>query len=131
MITALQDGFGTSASAGLFFGSPFYGDETLNEKRIQQVLEIEKQADAIHAKALNQAAQIPLQAEQEAQALIEKARTEAEAEARKIVEEAQCDAECQRILQEAQERVRSSETLAMSNFDRAVNFVLARVVGRE
>ncbi len=103
----------------------------MNEKRIQQVLEIEKQADAIHARAVSQAAQIPQQAEQEAQALIEKARSEAEAEARKIVAEAQCDAECQHILKEAEERVRNDEILAMSNFDRAVNYVLARVVGRE
>ncbi len=103
----------------------------MNEKRIQQVLEIEKEADAIHAKAVSQAAQIPLQAEQEANELLAKARAEAEAEAHRIVAEAECDDECQRILKEAEERVRHSETLAQSNFARAVNYVLARVVGKE
>jgi vacuolar-type H+-ATPase subunit H len=103
----------------------------LSEKRIQQVLEIEKQADAIHAKAVSQAAQIPLQAEMEAQALIEKARADAQEEARKLVADAQCDDECQKIMSEAAASVQKSELLAMGNFDRAVNYVLARVVGRE
>lgn len=103
----------------------------MNEKRIQQVLEIEKQADDIHAKAVSQAAQIPLQAEIEAQTLIEKARADAQAEALKIVANAQVDEECQRILSDAEASVRTSEMLALSNFDRAVNYVLARVVGRE
>jgi hypothetical protein len=36
-----------------------------------------------------------------------------------------------RILAEAEEKNRQLEALAMSNFDRAVNYILDRVTGRE
>jgi vacuolar-type H+-ATPase subunit H len=129
--TALQPGTESPTQTGCILIKPDGGEDTLNEKRIQQVLEIEKQADAIHAQAVSQAAQLPQQAEQEAQTLIEKSRQTAQEEARKIVADAQCDDECQRILHETEERVKNNEVLAMSNFNRAVNYVLARVVGRE
>ena len=41
------------------------------------------------------------------------------------------DAEIDRILAEAEEKNRQLEALAMSNFDRAVNYLLDRVIGRE
>ena len=103
----------------------------MNEKRIQQVLDIEKEADAIHDKAVDQAKLLPVQAEQEAQALIEKAREQAEEEARKLMAAAQAEEERAQILAQAEEKVRKTDALAMSNFNRAVSYVLARVVGRE
>jgi len=60
----------------MHFDANQIGENSLNEKNIQEVLEIEKQADAIHEAALHEAQQIPVQAEQEAQALIEKARAD-------------------------------------------------------
>jgi V/A-type H+/Na+-transporting ATPase subunit G/H len=102
-----------------------------NAKRIQQVLEIERQAQAIHEAAMRQSEQSPIQAEQEAQALIEKARTDAEEEARQLVANAQAQEERARILAQAEEEVRRMEALAMSHFDRAVGYVLDRVAGRE
>jgi cell division septum initiation protein DivIVA len=103
----------------------------LNEKRIQQVLEIERQAQAIREAALRAAEQLPIQAEQEAQALIEKARTDAEEEARQLVTNAQAQEECARILAQADEESRHLEALAMSHFDHAVGYVLDRLAGRE
>jgi cell division septum initiation protein DivIVA len=102
-----------------------------NEKRIQRVLEIERQAQAIREAALRAAEQLPIQAEQEAQTLIEKARADAEEEARQSVANAQAQAECARILAQAEEESRRLEALAMSHFDHAVGFVLDRVTGRE
>jgi vacuolar-type H+-ATPase subunit H len=107
------------------------GEDRLNEKNIQQVLEIEKRARAAYEQAINEAKEIPRQADQESQLLIEKARAEAEAQARKLIESAQSEDESARILSQANENVRRSETVAARNFDRAVSELLCRVVGKE
>jgi vacuolar-type H+-ATPase subunit E/Vma4 len=103
----------------------------LNEKRIRQVLEIERQAQAIHDAAMRKAEQLPILAEQEAQALVEKARADAEEQARQLVTSAQAQEECARILSQAEEESRRLEALAVSHFDHAIGFVLDRVTGRE
>lgn len=102
----------------------------MNEKNIQQVLEIEKQAEEIHEAAVKEAQQLPVIAEQEAQALIEKARAEAEQKAREMVSGVKAEEESARIVSEAEEKNKQFEALSMSNFDRAVNFVLERVIGK-
>jgi vacuolar-type H+-ATPase subunit H len=107
------------------------GENTLNEKRIQQVLDMEKQAQAVYESAVNEARQLPLQAEQEAQALIEKARADAEKEAREMVEKARSETESKRIMDDAQERINKAESLARQHFSRAVTEVLSRVAGKE
>ncbi len=103
----------------------------MNEKRIQQILDIEKQALAIHENASKEAEQLPRRAEQEAQAMLEKARLEAEEEARRMVAQAQAGQECGRILEQSQERLQQTEKMARINFERAVNYALARVLGME
>ena len=102
----------------------------MNDKRIQEVIEIEKQADSIRENALKEAQQIPIEAEQEAQALIDKSRAEAEQEAHRLVAEARSEAESQRILSEAEDKIKRTDSLAKSNFDRAVTYVLSRIVGK-
>jgi len=103
----------------------------LNEKRIQQVLEIEKQAQGAYESALREAKEIPVQAEQEAQLILEKARAEAEKQAREIIESAQSEEESARIMAQAEVKIRRNEAVAKSNFERALAFVLCRVVGKE
>ena len=103
----------------------------MNEKPIQQVLEIEKKAQATYEFAVHEADKIPLQAEHEAQELIEKARQEALEEARKIRAEFQTEKEVAEIQKDTQEKIDRSENLAKSNFNRAVSYILSRVVGRE
>jgi vacuolar-type H+-ATPase subunit H len=103
----------------------------LNEKRIQQVLDIEKQAQAIYEAAVEEARAIPVQAEQEAQVILDKARADAEKEASQMIDQAQSDVESKRILAEMEEKVRRSEVIARSNYKRAVADVLYRVVGKE
>ena len=102
----------------------------MDQKRIQQVLDIEKQAQEIHEAALKEAQQLPVTAEQEAQALIEKAKSEAQQQAREMVSGVKADEESARILSEVEEKYKQLEDQAMKNFDRAVNFVLERVVGK-
>ena len=103
----------------------------MNEKRIQEVFEIENEAQAIHEAAKREAEQLPISAEQEAQALIEKARAAAEEKARQIVAQAQSEAQSDHILTQAQEEARQAEAVALTHFDRAVAYVLSRVAGRE
>jgi vacuolar-type H+-ATPase subunit H len=102
----------------------------MNEKHIQQVLDIEKQAQEIHELAMKEAQQLPVLAEQEAQALIEKAKVEAQQKAREMVSGVKAEEENTRILSEAEEKNKQIEALAMSNLDRAVTYVLERVIGR-
>lgn len=100
----------------------------MNENRIRQVLEIEKEAQEIQDKAKREAQEIPMKAEQEAQALIAKAVAEAHEEAHKMIADAQSHDDA------AQENDGASknsafEDSAKKNFERAVAFVLERVLG--
>jgi hypothetical protein len=101
------------------------------KERIQQVLEIEKQAHAIKDAAVHEAEQLPLQAEQEILAMLEKARSEAQEEARKMIADAHAEAGNVRALDHAKESAKRTEALALSNFDRAVAYVISKVAGRE
>lgn len=103
----------------------------MNEKRIQQVLDIERQAKSLHESALNDARQLPAQAEEEAQQIIEKARRDAEAEASQLLTKAQSQEESNRILAEAEEKIRRMDTIARRNLDRAVTDVLCQIAGKE
>jgi V/A-type H+/Na+-transporting ATPase subunit G/H len=102
----------------------------VNEKQIQQVIEIEKRAQELHDAAVKEAQQLPVIAEQEAQGLIEKAKAEAEQEAREMLSKVQADEEGTRILSEVEEKSGQFESVAVSNLDRAVEYVLERVIGK-
>ena len=102
----------------------------MNEKHIQQVLEIEKQAQEIQEKAKREAQEIPAKAEQEAQALIAKAKVDAQEEARRMIASVQSkDVSTQGAVDEASGNS-EFEASARKNFDKAVAFVLERVIGR-
>jgi vacuolar-type H+-ATPase subunit H len=102
----------------------------MNEKRIEQVLEIERQAQGILDAATQEADQLPARAEQEARELIDRSRSQAQEEARQMVEKARAQDETAAILSQADEKNRESEKLASSNLDKAVAFVLERVIGK-
>ena len=103
----------------------------MNENRIQQVLEIEKQANQIRDEIIRSAALLPVQAEKEAQAMIEKGRAEAQDEANQLLAKAQAEQDSAEIMSQANEKILRIETLAKGNFTRAVAYVVARVTGRE
>ena len=107
------------------------GEESLNENRIQQVLEIEKQANAVRDEMIQSAALLPVQAEKEAQALIEKGRAEAQDEANKLLAKAKAEQEIADIMSQANEKTLRIETLAKGNFNRAVSHVVTLVIGKE
>ena len=102
----------------------------MNEKNIQQVLEIEKHAQEIQEKAKREAQEIPVKAEQEAQALIAKAKADAQEEARKMIADVQsADASGGAAAASAAKNT-EFEALAKKNFEKAITFVLERVIGR-
>lgn len=101
----------------------------MNEKNIQQVLEIEKQAAEMQEKAKREAQEIPVKAEQEAQALIAKAKADAQEEARKLIASAQ-SADSSGGASDIASKNSEFEAQAKKNFDKAVAFVLERVIGR-
>jgi V/A-type H+-transporting ATPase subunit G/H len=102
----------------------------MNEKHIQQVLEIEKQAQEVQEKARREAQEIPARAEQEAQALITKAKAEAHEEARKLIAAAQANDASGQAVDEGVSVNTEFEASAKKNFDKAIAFVLERVIGR-
>ena len=106
-------------------------DARENEKFVNKVLEIEKQADSIHDKALHDAEILPVKAEQEAQSIIEKSRQSAQNEAASMLDKAKVQEQSADILTEAEKNIQHIETLASGNFNRAVSYVVARVIGRE
>ena len=103
----------------------------MNEKKIQAVIEIEQQASEVYNKAVKDADRIPVQAEKDAKSIVEKARAEAEAEAQEMLANCQPKAECDKILADAENQIKHNEATAKHNFDRAVTYVISRVLGRE
>jgi vacuolar-type H+-ATPase subunit H len=102
----------------------------MSEKNIQQVLEIEKQAAEMQEKAKRDAQEIPVKAEQEAQALIAKAKADAQEEARKMIADAQSGAGAENVAADIASQNTEFEANAKKNFDKAVAFVLDRVIGK-
>lgn len=102
----------------------------MNEKNIRQVLEIEKQAQALQEKAKHDAHEIPVRAEQEAQALLARARAEAQDEARRIVAAVQAEDKSKDVMTEVNAKNAEFEALTKKNFDKAVAYVLDRVLGK-
>jgi len=101
----------------------------MNEKRIQEVIEVEKQAQQLLATAKSEAEKLPMQAESEALRTLEEARASAQEEARRILEQVEGKDEAAEIMSMAQERMQQSERLATKNMEKAVAVVLGRVAG--
>jgi vacuolar-type H+-ATPase subunit H len=102
----------------------------VNEKRIQEVIVVERRAQELLAAAQRESEQLPAEAEREAEELTVKGRAEAESEARNILAQAQTDRSSQAVVSEVEERIRQTAKLAAKNSDLAVKYVLERVIGR-
>jgi vacuolar-type H+-ATPase subunit H len=102
----------------------------MSDKNIQQVLEIEKKAAEMQERAKREAQEIPVKAEQEAQAMIAKAIAEAQEEARKMVANAKADDASGNAAADIASQNTEFEANAKKNFDKAVAFVLERVIGK-
>jgi len=101
----------------------------MNEKRIQEVIEIEKQAQQLLAKASRAAEDLPAKAETQARAIIEQARAAAKQEAKKQLEQSAADDEAAEIISKSQAKMGEDDKLAEKNMDKAVRYVLQQVIG--
>jgi vacuolar-type H+-ATPase subunit H len=102
----------------------------MNEKRIEQVLEIEKKAQGILDAATREAEQVPARAEQEAREMIERGRSQAQEEASQMIAKAKAEEETAAILSKTEQKNRETEQQAMKNLDKAVAYILERLIGR-
>ena len=102
----------------------------MNEKRIQQVIEVEKDAEELLDAARKDAERLPVAAEEEVQKLLEEARSAGQNEAKRLVDEAQSDVGVKEILAAAEEKGKRLERQSQAHFDEAVAFVLDHVIGR-
>ena len=98
--------------------------------RIKKVLEIEKKAQELQEKAAREAQELPVKAEQEGQALIAKAKADAEEEARKLIAVAQSAGGAKDSSVAISEQSNQLDAMAKKNFDKAVAYVLERVIGK-
>jgi protocatechuate 3,4-dioxygenase beta subunit len=103
----------------------------LIEDTVKQLREIEEKAQELYESTVHEAKMLPITAEEDARALQTQLYQETEAEAKRILAEAQDDSDNQKLLQQAEEDAARKENLAMNHFDRAVNYILHRVVGRQ
>ena len=103
----------------------------MNDQNIQAVLKLEKKARSVYDAAVHEAEQIPVQAEQEAQAFIEKARSDAQNEARELISKAEAKEDASKIMAEAEGKARQMDAAAKNNFDKAVAYVLEQILNRE
>ena len=103
----------------------------MNENRIQQVLMIEKEAQEVSDAAIREAEQLPVVADQEAQAMLEKSRIDAIAEAKQLVAQAEAKDECAKIQADAEEKINQTKSLSAGHLEQAVAYVLDRVTGKE
>ncbi len=103
----------------------------MNESRVQQILAMEKKASEIYEAAVKEAEQLPKLAEQDVQAMIEKARQEAEAEARALLAKAATNDATNQMMEQIKEQLLRTENLAKMHHERAVDYTLARTIGME
>jgi vacuolar-type H+-ATPase subunit H len=103
----------------------------LIEETVNQLKEIEEKAQALYEMTIQEAKKLPIDAEEDARQIQSKLHHETEAEAKRILDEANNDTEGQKILQQAEDEAKRKEALAMNHFDRAVNYILHRIVGRQ
>ena len=102
----------------------------MNEKRIQEVIDIEKQAERILLTAQTEAEKLPVQAEVEAQELLTEARAAAERDARQMVDQARAEDQTAAIVTASEEKIRESELLAAKHLEQAIAYVLEQVIGK-
>jgi hypothetical protein len=99
-------------------------------KNIEEVIEIEKQAQAISQAAVRDAEKLPAQAQDEAQALLAEARQAAEREIKQTLGTDGAEQESARILSDAQQKADEDKALASQHMEQAVRFVIDRVMGK-
>ena len=103
----------------------------MNEKRIQEVIDIERQAEGILLSARTEAERLPIQAEAEAQELLKESRAAAERDARQILDKVRAEDQAAAIMSATEDKIRDMELLAAKYLEKAAAYVLDQVIGKE
>ncbi|HHU68892.1 MAG TPA: hypothetical protein GXZ31_01160 [Thermoanaerobacterales bacterium] len=101
---------------------------TLEE--IKAIKEAEKQAEEIRAEAQKRAAQIIKEAKDKAEAIITQAVKEGEQERISLIKKAEEDSlkEGKEVKKVYEQKFKALEDQALANMDKAVNFIMERIV---
>jgi vacuolar-type H+-ATPase subunit H len=99
-------------------------------KNIEEVIEIEKQAQALSEAAVREAEKLPVRAQDEAQTLLEKVRIDAQRDSEQLLKNAGAEQECSQILSEAEQKANENKAMAAKHMEQAINFVIDRVIGK-
>lgn len=102
----------------------------MNEELVKKILEIEKEAQHQYEAAVEEAKRLPVEAELNARALVEKAQQEAKAEAAALLADARSHYSPAQILQDAEDEVKRKESVAKLHMEKAVYYVLDRLQGK-
>ena len=110
-----------------------YGVNELSQETIARILSIEQEASGIYAETQRQAARLIEAAKESASVLRERTLAETHKEAEQILATGRGEAEAERARTMAQAKAEAQcmENLAAQHFERALNFVLDQIVGRE
>ena len=105
----------------------------MSQETIAKVLSVEEAAVGFYEDAQRQAANVIAEAKKAASAVREQTLAHVRQQAEKIAAESRQTAEVERarIIAQADAEAQRMENLAAQHLDRAVSFVLDRVVGRE
>lgn len=101
----------------------------MNEERLKRILDAEAEAQALYNKAILETNQVPLQAEQKAQAMISDATQMAELEAQELIDSICNPKEIDEIRKQYTDRAIMREKLAEENMEKTVNYVIRILLG--
>ena len=105
----------------------------MSQEAITRILNVEQNATRMHDDAVQRAAELAAEAEKTASASKQHSLTEAQQQAAKILEASKEKAEVERarIIAQAGADAQRLDTLATKNLQRAVEYVLNRIIGHE
>ena len=103
----------------------------MNKQKVQQILQIESNAQKIRSDAQQAAKQMLIDVQVEVSQLQSQVRQDAEQETEQILNQALSKEKGSRILNQAKTSGQKKETLAKQNFDHAVDFVLEQITRQD
>ncbi len=101
----------------------------MNEEQVKRILKADQESQSAYDAALEQAHTVPIMAAQRVEALLARVKESAETEAIKIIMDASGSGTNLDAEETQHQEFRRMEVLAKSNHDKAVKFVLRKLIG--
>ena len=103
----------------------------MNEEQVKRILKADQEAQSAYDAALEQAHTVPIMAAQRVEDLLVRVKESAEAEAIKIIMDASGSGTNLDAEETQHQDFRRMEVLAKANHEKAVNFVLKKLIGAD